>query len=372
MLRGRRTLIILGLVAVLLAGTVIGVRWVLRPDNLARLIVNWTERELGATLTLAESPGVRLLPRLQVNLAGARVERGGTLVASAEELNLALPWSVLWTGQARVESLHLRRPVIAWPELMDLLGNLSGDAGPTRTPRLPQIEVGIRVEDGTLLSGDGENDWRLDQLSLITTPLRDGEPFNLDAGARLRGAQNRALSLTMHTRPRNDDDGIALDEARLRWVVSPDGQPLADGLTMELGGRLHLDAIGLNHVDLAGTLPGWPEWLPDPLRLDAAQPVALDFDMDESDNVLRFELSQGSQHFLAELAADEANMALAQLENPVAAIAAIRGQWRLDAIDVAGVRIEGIELDVRTLPAATVPGDNDNDEPLPDSADGGG
>lgn len=360
MLRGRRTLIVLGIVGVLLAGAVIGVRWVLRPDNLARLIGNWTERELGATLSLAESPGVRLLPRLQVHLAGARLERSGTLVASAEELNLALPWSALWTGQTRVESLHLRRPVIAWPELMNVLGGLSESSTQTRIPRLPQIEVGIRVEDGTLLSGDSEEDWRLDQLSLITTPLRDGDYFNLDTGARLRGRQSRALSLTIRARPRNDATGIDLDETLLRWVVSPDGQPLSSGLTMELGGRVHLDAIGLNHVDLAGTLPGWPDWLPDPLGLDASQPVTLDFDLDESDNVLRLELNQGAHHFLAELAADEANMALAQLKNPIAALTTIRGQWRLDAIDVGGVRIEGIELDVQTLPP---PATQASDEP---------
>ncbi len=357
MLRGRRTLIVIGLLAVLAAGTVIGIRWVLRPDNVARLIGNWTERELGATLTLAEAPGVRLLPRLQVHLSGARVERDGVLAASAEELNLAMPWSVLWTGQTRVESLQLRRPVIAWPELMDLLANLSDDSGPARTPRLPRIEVGLRVEDGTLLSGDGDDDWRLDQLSLITTPMLDGEVFNLDAGARLRGRQSRALSFTLRTRPRNDATGIALEDTQLRWVVSPDGQPLSDGLGMELSGRLHLDAIGLNHVDLAGTLPAWPDWLPDPLGLDPNLPVSIAFRLDEGDNELRFELSQGSQHFQAELAADEANMALAQLGNPIAAIAAIRGEWRLQALEIGAARIEGIELDVRTLPPVAAPGD---------------
>lgn len=367
MLRGRRTLLVIGLLAVLAAGTVIAVRWVLRPDNVARMIGNWTERELGATLTLPESPGVRLLPRLQVQLSGARVERDGALAASAGELNLALPWSVLWTGQTRVESLQLRRPVIAWPELMVLLANLSDDDGPARAPRLPRIEVGLRVEDGTLLSGDGEDDWRLDQFSLITTPMLDGEEFHLDAGARLRGRQNRALSLTLRTRPRNDATGIALEDTHLRWVVSPDGQPLSEGLGMELGGRLHLDAIGLNHVDLAGTLPAWPDWLPDPLGLDATQPVAIAFRLDEGENALRFELTQGSQHFRAELAADEANMALAQLANPIAAIAAIRGEWRLEALEVGGARIEGIELDVRTLPPAA----QDDDGPGSDGAQSG-
>lgn len=367
MLRGRRTLIVLGLVGVLVVGAAFGVRWVLRPDNLARLIGNWTERELGASLTLAESPGVRFLPRLQVRLAGARLERGGELVASAEELNLALPWSALWTAQTRVESLHLRRPVIAWPELVDLLGGLSSDQAPARVPRLPAIDVGLRIEDGTLLSGSNDDDWRLDQLSLITTPLRNGDVFNLDAGARLRGTQSRALSLTVRTRPRNDATGIALDDILLRWVVSPDGQPLSNGLSMELGGRLHLDAVGFNHVDLAGTLPGWPEWLPDPLALDANQPVSLQFQLDESDNLLRLELVQNDHRFLAELAADEANMALAQLDNPIAAVAAIHGRWQLDAIDIAGARFEGIELDVQPVAPTTTPDGDDVSETTPDS-----
>lgn len=369
MLRGRRTLIVLAVAAALAGAAILAVRWVLRPDNVARMIAAWSGRQLGATLTLAESPGVRLLPRLQVQLAGARLEREGELVASTEELNVALPWSVLWTGQVRIESLHLRRPVIAWPELMDLVDNLAPGEGVASVPRLPRVEVGLRVEEGTLLSGDGEDDWRLEQVSLITTPLRDGEVFTLDAGARLRGRQNRVLSLTVRMRPRNDAQGIAMEDTLLRWVVSPDGRPLADGLTMELRGGLHLDAIGLSQVDLAGTLPGWPDWLPDPLGLDAGQPVNLSFRLHEGENVLRFELDQGGQHFLADLAADEANMALAQLDNPVAAVASIAGRWELRTLDVAGVHIEGVELEVRTLPP--VPMSVDDEPAQEDARDGG-
>src|SRR5690606_40615208 len=65
MLRGRRTLIVLAVAAALAGAAILAVRWVLRPDNVARMIAAWSGRQLGATLTLAESPGVRLLPRLQ-------------------------------------------------------------------------------------------------------------------------------------------------------------------------------------------------------------------------------------------------------------------------------------------------------------------
>ncbi len=220
MLRGRRAMIATGILLVLLVGVFFGARWALRPDNLARVISNWAERELGAELSFGQAPGVRLVPRLQLSLRDLNLQRGGEMIASVGELNVALPWSALWRDGLSVESLILRQPLISLPALSALLRDLSKPETPTQAPTLPQIAVGIRVEDGSLLSGPGDDAWRLDRISMVTTPLREGASFHLDAGARIQGSQNRTVSLTLNATPDSAGRALKLDGINAKLVVS--------------------------------------------------------------------------------------------------------------------------------------------------------
>ena len=218
---GRLLAIALAL-AFLAGGAVLAVRWLLGPDNLAQVIGNWVGRELDAELVLGQPPGIRLLPRLQLTLDEVRIERDGQELAAVEQLSLALPWSILWREGLHVESLVLRGPRLTWPALGELLAAISGDGdAPARAPTLPRIAVGLRVENGTLIGadedsgggaeeGDGQP-WRIERISLLTTPLRPGRPFHLDAGARLHGGQLRTLSLTASTRPEQAGDSLQLE-----------------------------------------------------------------------------------------------------------------------------------------------------------------
>lgn len=352
MLRGRRTLIVLLILAIVIAGGALTVRWLLRPENLARVITQWVERELGAALTLSDTPGVRLIPRLQLTLHGARLERSDALLASADELSVALPWSTLWLGELAMESLSIRRPVIAWPELTALLSELSDTDAPSRAPMLPQIAVGMRVEDGTLLSGETADAWRADRISLVTTPLRNGEMFHLDAGARIVNQQPRIVSLSFAARPSSPDDRLRLDDVAVRLVVGPEGLPLAEGMTIDLAGSLQLDDNGLTAIDLAGHVPGWPEWLPNVLGFLPDQDIELTIRLPEAGEHLALALVQGDHTLGARLRTDDLNAALSHADRPLVALAALRGQWQLDALTAGGVRIEGIELDIEAYPSA--------------------
>lgn len=350
-MRRRRALIVLLIVlALLAAAAVVGVRWLLGPENLARLLTGWVERELGATLTLKESPGVRLIPRLQLSLDGVRVERRGVLLASVEELNVALPWSSLWRGGLNVESLHLRRPTIAWPELSTLWRELGDDDAQRRAPTLPGIAVGLRVEDGILLSGPGDDAWRVDNIALVTTPLSDGEPFHLDAGARVRGTEARALSLTLQVRPQETADGVNLDDIAARLVVSPDGRPLDASAAMQLSGRMALHDSGPALAELTGALPGWPDWLPNLLGFDTQAPVTLTVRYPDDAGALSLALGQDGGALTARLQAADFAPALAQIDRPLAAIAAVRGRWQLDALRAGGLSVQGLQLEVEPVP----------------------
>lgn len=349
--RNRRILIAALLTVSVVLGLVLSVRWLLGPENLARVITAWVEREWQARLSLREAPGVRLIPRLQLSLRGVQLERDGDSIATAEELNIALPWSTLWTGGVRVESLSLRRPVLNWPALSTLLGDLAEHETGPRAPRLPQIEVGIRIEDGELYSGSDLEDWRLDRISLVTTPLLDGERFHLDAGARLRGQESRSLSLTLRTVPRGTPRELKLDDIVARLVVSPDGMPLNNGMVVEINGELLLDARGPARIDIDGRLPGWPDWLPNLLEFHTDETVELTVRwLDDQDGaVLVASLGQNGQVLEARLDGRDLRTAMAKIDRPLAALLAIRGQWRLDSLRIGELEFEGIDFDVRPV-----------------------
>lgn len=363
MLRGKRTLIALVVLLVLAAGAALTVRWLLRPDNLARVISGWVERELGAQLTLTESPGVRLIPQLQLGLEGLRLERGGMLLASADELRVALPWSTLGSGGFDIESLVIRRPVIAWPQLRILLRELSDPKAARQAPSLPNIAVGVRVEDGTLLSGDDADDWRIDRLSMVTTPLTAGGIFHLDAGARVRGTQSRTLSMSLRATPEEGRDDLQLDDIALRLVISPDNLPLADGMTIELGGSLRIGRNGLAEAQLDGSLPGWPDWLPDLLGFKGDEPIALAFGLDRGDDMLVLSLVQGGHSVKARADVRDLSAAWSAMDRPFAAIAMLRSHWSIDELSVGDVTMKGIQVDIqphRSDTETVVPSDDDS------------
>ncbi len=346
--RGRRALIAALLTLSIAFGLVMAVRWLLGPENLARVISAWVEREWQAQLSLREAPGVRLIPRLQLSLRGVQLQRDGASIATAEELNIALPWSTLWSGTIRVESLGLRRPVLNWPELAKLMADLGeAETGP-RAPSLPEIEVGLRIEDGELHSGPGAEDWHLDRITLVTTPLLDGQRFHLDAGARVRGRESRSLSLTLRTIPRASARELALDEISARLVVSPDQAPLNDGMIVEISGELLFDARGPARIDLDGRLPGWPDWLPNLLDFRSNEVVELVVRwLDDDDGpILVASLGQGEQVLEARLDGHDLNAALAVIDRPLAALLALRGQWRLNTLRIGDFSFEGLKLEV--------------------------
>lgn len=329
-------------------------QWLLHPDNLARLLVGRVARDYGATLILGHDPALRLVPRLQLDLREVRLERDGRLLASVDELRVALPWSALWRGGLTVESLSLRRPVIAWPALRDLLGERDAPTPARSTvPRLPRVAVGLRVEDATLLSGDGDGDWRLDRVSLLTTPIADGEPFHVDAGVRIRGSQSRTVSMTARGRAGDGAEGIDLDDLVMRLVVSPDNLPLDQGIPVDLSGFLRIGRDGVAAADIAGQLHGWPEWLPNPLAFADDRPIALWLRRTAGESVLVATLSQDERSLEARLLAADLAATVARITHPLDALTALRGRWSLDQAQLGAAQLEGITLEVVDTPEAT-------------------
>ncbi|MCK9489773.1 MAG: hypothetical protein M0Q42_10340 [Xanthomonadales bacterium] len=376
--RPGRLLAIALTLAFLAGGVVMTVRWLLGPENLAQVISGWVERELGAELSLGQPPGIRLVPRLQLTLDTIRIDRDGESLAAIDQLSLALPWSVLWRDGLRVESLNLRGPEISWPALTQLLAGFTDERDAERTPRLPQIAVGIRVENGTLLSGSTDEPWRIERISLVTTPLRSGRSFHLDAGARLRGNQVRTVSLTLTTRPAQANGRLQLDELAGRIIISPDNQPPAAEATIAIDGRVHLAEGGIALVDLDGTLPGWPDWAPDVLGFQADAPIAATARLTETGAPLALSLEQPapeaesasrsssasppSMRTLAiSIDPDSINAALSQLDRPLLAIGELHLQAAMNHLGIGPVQLHGLRLEIG--PQGTDADSGDSDDP---------
>lgn len=364
--RPGRLLAIALTLAFLAGGAVMTVRWLLGPDHLAQVIGGWVERELDARLSLGQPPGIRLVPRLKLTLDDIGIERDGQPLAAIDQLSLALPWSALWRDGLHVESLMLRGPRVTWPALAELLAGFSDDQGTERTPTLPRIAVGIRVENGTIVADLDQQPWRIDRISLVTTPLRSGRDFHLDAGARLHGSQVRTISLTASTRPVQANDRLQLDQLATRLIISPDNQPPAADAAITLNGRVHLASAGIALIDLDGQLPGWPDWAPALPGFLADTAIAVSARQPQPAAPLAISLQQpatpaqpapatpdtGARSLAIVLQPDSLNQAIALRDQPLQAIAALRLQASMNQLDIGAVQLHGLRLELGTGPDA--------------------
>lgn len=236
---------IAGGVALLLLVAVVLAYVMLRPERFTRTLRN-AARSAGLELTLTSPAHASLWPKPGVQLEGLQlfVQGHADPVLIASHGMLVVPWRTLLGGPIAITRLELDSPRLDLDQLRAALARMSSGSG--AAPRLPAIDTGASIRDGTLVSG---NAVLLQNVNIQTGALKPGKVFTLDLDASRRSG--RVMSVQLHFTPKHpaksgiDLEDIALvarsgHQARLEMT----GHALWQGgsaLDLALAGTLYLD-----------------------------------------------------------------------------------------------------------------------------------
>lgn len=179
---GRRRRIALLVIAALLLGAALSLRWLLRPEHLAPAILDLAGDALGLEIT-AEGVGeyrLRGTPQLVVRQVTAREPGTSSAVLRAERVFISVPWSTL---RARGRELVADRIELDAP-VLDLAALQAWQARrpPSETP-LPTLRRGIGIVNGRL-AGAG---WRVEGIDAQLQSLAPEKPLRMQLRGRYAG-----------------------------------------------------------------------------------------------------------------------------------------------------------------------------------------
>lgn len=265
----------LGLLPVLALGGFFALRTLLQPERLSAFLLRQAADATGLELSLAAPAEIGLWPDLHLELSGLTAAVKGNAAAPllrAEQLDAVLPWSALRTETLQVRSLRLHAPVLDVTVLEQWLSSRE-DQGPSRAPRLPQLDTALAVEQGRIVGAD----WTLAGLNLALPTLRDGRSatLSLDGTFERVGHALLPFDLRISVTPRQVGDELRLDA----MTVSAHDAGI-DTPWLQLVGSLALRHPQQLTFKFDGTLPQWPRTWP-PLPLPASpdtDEVSLSFD----------------------------------------------------------------------------------------------
>ena len=179
--RAQRTRLAIGAALALLLLLLV-LALVLQPRPATGLLLRGVGHALGLEITAGDASDYRLrgTPTLVLRDLVAREPGASTPLLRASRLYVALPWSTVRARGAVLEAtrLELDGPVLDLPALQHWLATRP----PTAERRLPSLEAGLRVRDGTLL-GTG---WRVDGVGIEAPRLQPAAPFHARLQGRLR------------------------------------------------------------------------------------------------------------------------------------------------------------------------------------------
>ncbi|MGY0503825.1 hypothetical protein [Luteimonas sp. e5] len=401
----RRRGIILLLIGLLLLALALGLRLLLRPEFATAVILDQVGDALGLEIHADGKADydIRGTPRIVLHGVHARAPGDAQELLRAERVYLSLPWSTL---KSRGEVLDVERVELDAPMLdLGALARWRATRPPSAPVRLPQLTHGIAVVRGQLL-GDG---WLLDGIGIDIARFHPDQPLRARLTGRYRGdalqlpfdlalnlsrvASPAALGLAGSIEPQGadwrmpvelrlaaplvwDDEGMKLTPAKLganaRWQGS--GDPMAFALGAY--GPLHIDADGVDWPQLAlavrgrqrvpsldaqgrfafgsqldfelgGQMPAWPaQWpaLPQPLAASSSPlPFTLAYTGPPAlEAPLRLQLSRDATRFAGEFRLREVLDWDFASGSP---LPPLRGQLVSPRMDIAGARLEGVEIE---------------------------
>jgi hypothetical protein len=342
----RRRIIVLALVVLVPVSAFGLLRWALQPERLGALLLARAAQATGLELAVAQPARLGIWPQLQLELVGlsARAEATDAPLLQAERVDVSLPLSLLWRQQELpLGEVHLRAPrfdLAAWQRWRE------ATAPATPAPlQLPDIAVDLQITNGTLHT----RDWRIDDVSLVATPLHDGQPFRLDATASLHHGES-VLPLLIHLRtlPRQTSEGVMLQVESLHVAADQavDVAELAGEIDLRLPDALRIALEGRVGTAWPGTWPALPEQIA-PYLL--GQPIVLSYTgAPDFSGVAGLQSRSEQRQFGMEAAPTELAAWLAA--DPRPPLPPLTATLQLDTLDYEGVRLDGVS--VRIDPAA--------------------
>ncbi len=329
-------LVLGGLAAAALLTVVVVVYLLLQPDRFTAMLQTHA-RTIGLDLRLASPASPTLFPRPALDLHGITISAEGAHapIVLAARGRLALPWHTLFGGPTVISQLQIDSPRVDLDALQAWMAALPAQPK-NAPPNIPRIDTGVDITHGSVVLG---NEVLLDNLSLRAGSLVSGEPFPLSAAATAAG---EPWQLRLSATPRIEGNALQLHDISLHLSQ-------ADAVTLVLHGHARWHGAADAVASLAGKLD----------RTNAAQydlslvltpanqddPLLLALKLDGPDNHADFRLPP---------------LALAnwwsQLDNPQGPQLAVppgSGHAEFGSIDVGGVQIEGLTLQVgNNVPAA--------------------
>jgi len=335
----RLRIALLGLAGVLVAGLVallLTVYLLLQPERFTAMLQEQAH-QAGLELSLASPASPTLFPRPALELEGLTLTaQGATMpILLAASGRLALPWSTLFGGPTVISRLEIDAPRVDLDALQAWVSALP--SGGNSAPNIPRIDTGVRIARGTIVSG---NRLLLRDFSLDAGNLLTGQPFPLVISAKDAGGTPMQLRLT--ATPRIQGNALQLNDIDLNFTR---GATLAMGLN----GEAHWHGAADAAATLAGSLDQADAGRYDiSLQLTPANqsdPLLLALKLDGPGNHLDLRLPPlGVARWWSHIGDEEGP----QLGVPP-------GSGHVDAatLEVAGVRVEGLQVELAPAPASS-------------------
>lgn len=330
---------LLGLTGILVAGLVallVTVYLLLQPERFTAMLQEQA-RKAGLELSLASPASPTLFPRPALELRGLTLTAQGASmpILLAANGRLALPWSTLFGGPTVISRLEIDAPRVDLDALQAWLSSLP--SGPAGAPDIPRIDTGVRIARGTLVRGNHLllRDFSLDAGSLLT-----GRPFPLVVSAKDAGGTPMQLRLT--ATPRIQGNALQLNDIHLAFTR---GAMLA----MQLTGEAHWHGAADASATLAGSLDeadaGRYELSLDLTPANQSEPLLLALKLDGPGNRVDLRLPPLAVARWWSRIGDEGGP---QLSAPPGS-----GQVEAATLDIGGVHVEGLRMDLAPAPAAS-------------------
>jgi AsmA protein len=337
---GRRLrLALLGLAGVLVAGLLgllVTVYLLLQPERFTAMLQDQA-RQAGLELSLASPARPALFPRPALELEGLTLTAQGASmpILLAAKGRLALPWGTLFGGPTVISRLEIDAPRVDLDALQAWLSGLP--PGPAGAPNIPRIDTGVRIARGTLVRG---NQLLLRDFSLDAGSLLTGEPFPLVVSAKDAGGTPMQLRLT--ATPRIQGSALQLDDIDLNLTRGA-------ALSMRLTGEAHWHGAADAAATLAGSLEEADAGRYDiSLQLTPANqrdPLLLALKLDGPGNHVHLRLPPlGLMHWWS---------GLGDAQGPRLDVPPGSGQIEAAALDVSGVHVEGLKLQLAPAAASS-------------------
>ena len=203
------------------------------PTRVVAIAERALARELGLVLRHDGAPRVAYWPRFGVVLRDYRIDVAATArtLASGESLAIEVPWRALGGGALSVERIALDAPVFDAGALEGWQRRADDDDAPLRWPA---IGGGIVVRGGRIVNL-GAASRAIDAIDVEVSSIEPGAPMSARVGWTPRAeadAARASIAVTIEGVPRNDADGIVLDDATLALRIG-------DAPRVTLAGELH-------------------------------------------------------------------------------------------------------------------------------------